>query len=658
MFNCWLSLRNQIKKVDIFGILLTFRLNNKVKYRSVDGGIATIIFLIYSVFYALYLGVPFMKRKNIEFIYSNKIVQTQPYVNLTESEFNFAFGIQYQNDSTPALNDFEKYFHYSIILIESNDKEQINKYPFGIKKCVYENSFQEVYNQSFYKNNMNSMLCPIINSTVNFTLDGLFTDNYFKYVQLDIHLTDYGMNNLDEVRNLMQKKPIEMVIFFLDTGIDYQSRKKPLPIFINYINKGLDLYFLKTTELFFSKVEFTNDENLMINGGNTSIDSMLDKSEDSFHYIISRETVKETIVGKFILKASSKVVVLSRKYQKLPSFVGQLSGVIEQAYLIIFLIVTFIERQAIENKLIHQMLKMKGSYIYDMDYYLSTFHKEKINNNIMELIKKGNFDIEKTNKGGLGSKRKSQMLLLYKSKLKSIVEDEKNNCENTEKNNENKTDILNSKDKNRLSIIEEDPELIETGRNNEIQITNSNNQINNDNDEYYDLEEKSNNEKEKEKEEKENENRIKSYEKAEADFPSTSVLSIFFTYLFHCKCCNYQKRKYELIKKAKGKINYYIDIINYVKGMQEIDLFKYCLFDKEQIYILDYLAKPPFRISHKEIDCIYNEFEKDQYTFQTIGKKEIDNVYNAYNTIRNKDDVTFEDLKLLRLINAEVEYLS
>ena len=58
------------------------------------------------------------------------------------------------------------------------------------------------------------------------------------------------------------------------------------------------------------------------------------------------------------------------------------------------------------------------------------------------------------------------------------------------------------------------------------------------------------------------------------------------------------------------------------------------------------------------IDCIYNEFEKDQYTFQTIGKEEIDNVYNAYNIIRNKNSVTFEDLKLLRLINAEVELLS
>jgi len=653
MNKCWLCIRNQIKKIDIFGILLTFRLNNKVKYRSVDGGIATIIFFIYSIFYAFYLGVPFWKRKNIDFIYSNKIVETQPYVNLTQTEFNFAFGIQYQNDSTPALKDFEKYFQYSIVLIESTDKNQLNKYPFGVKHCEYENSFKEVYSQSFYMNNMNSMLCPIINSTINFTLDGLFTDNYFKYLQIDVHLTNYSMDNLEEIRNLMQKNPIEMVIFFLDTGIDYQNRKNPLPIYINYINKGLDLYFVKTTELFFSSVEFTNDENLMINHGNTSIDNMFDKSEDSFHYIVSRESVQETIIGKFILKASSKVVVLSRKYQKLPSFVGQLSGVIEQAYLILFLIVTFIERQAIENKLIHQMLKMKGSYIYDMDYYLSTFHKENIHNSVMDLIKKGNFDIEKTTKG-LGSKRKSQMLLLYKSRLKSIVEDqEKNNIDN----NENKKDNLNFKDKNdRLSIIEESPELIETGRNNEIQITNSNNNIIND--EYNDLDEKSNNEKEKEEIEKENENKIKSYEKAEKDFPSTSVLSIFFTYLFHCNCCNYQKRKYELIKKAKGKINYYIDIVNYVKGMQEIDLFKYCLFDKEQIYILDYLAKPPFRISHKEIDCIYNEFEKDQYTFQTIGKEEIDNVYNAYNIIRNKNDVTFEDLKLLRLINAEVEYLS
>ena len=46
-------LKNFIRFCDIFGILVTFRINNKIKYRSIDGGIATIIFLIYSIFFAI-----------------------------------------------------------------------------------------------------------------------------------------------------------------------------------------------------------------------------------------------------------------------------------------------------------------------------------------------------------------------------------------------------------------------------------------------------------------------------------------------------------------------------------------------------------------------------------------------------------------------------
>jgi hypothetical protein len=41
-----------------------------------------------------------------------------------------------------------------------------------------------------------------------------------------------------------------------------------------------------------------------------------------------------------------------------------------------------------------------------------------------------------------------------------------------------------------------------------------------------------------------------------------------------------------------------------------------------------------------------------------IGKKPIDELYDSYNKIRLKKDVGFEDLKLLRLTNAEVKFLS
>ena len=212
-------------------------------------------------------------------------------------------------------------------------------------------------------NQIDEMFCPELNNSINYTLEGLFTDDYSKYLQLDIKLTEYGMNNLDEVRTFMQNTPIEMVIYFLDTGIDYKDRDNPLPIYINYINRGLDLYFSKTTEIFLSTIEFVHDENIIINNEYKTIDGMFDKSEDSFHYIVLRNDLNINLIERFIIKTSSKVIILDRKYQKLPSFIGQLSGMIEEFFIVIFFIVNIIEKQAIDNKLIHKILKIKGSKI-------------------------------------------------------------------------------------------------------------------------------------------------------------------------------------------------------------------------------------------------------------------------------------------------------
>ena len=120
----------------------------------------------------------------------------------------------------------------------------------------------------------------------------------------------------------------------------------------------------------------------------------------------------------------------------------------------------------------------------------------------------------------------------------------------------------------------------------------------------------------------------------------------------------YQKRRHELLNEAERKVHYYLEVFNYIKGMQEIDLLKYCLFDKEQITLFDYLASPPLKTSSKKMNAIYKEFESEQVNVGKIQKKEIDKVHDCYNIIRNKNSVTFEDLKLLRLINAEVELLS
>jgi hypothetical protein len=57
-------------------------------------------------------------------------------------------------------------------------------------------------------NGVGGILYPFLNESVDFTLDGLYTDYY------EVRLTEYGMNNLEEYRSFMQNNPIEMDIYF------------------------------------------------------------------------------------------------------------------------------------------------------------------------------------------------------------------------------------------------------------------------------------------------------------------------------------------------------------------------------------------------------------------------------------------------------------
>ena len=82
MGNCFNIIKKIIKKCDCFGTFITFRINEEIEYKSIIGGLISIIFFILASLYTIYVGLPFIKRENIEFIFSNKIIDAQPYINL------------------------------------------------------------------------------------------------------------------------------------------------------------------------------------------------------------------------------------------------------------------------------------------------------------------------------------------------------------------------------------------------------------------------------------------------------------------------------------------------------------------------------------------------------------------------------------------------
>ena len=80
-------------------------------------------------------------------------------------------------------------------------------------------------------------------------------------------------------------------------------------------------------------------------------------------------------------------------------------------------------------------------------------------------------------------------------------------------------------------------------------------------------------------------------------------------------------------------------------------------FDEEQLTLFEFLSKPPYKFTEIDNDQIYKEFEGTQTKLGILDKNEINILFESYKKIRDKKNLTFEDLKLLRLVKADVEFL-
>lgn len=568
-------------------------------------------------------------------------------------------------------------------VIEWIGDDDLVEYPFSFKQCEA-SDFYNVVDEAFETNDIGQYICPDFYNNSNFTLEGLYTDYYFKFIELEIKLTEYALQNMEEVRAMMKENPLEMAIFFLDSAIDYENRKNAIPSFINYSYKVIDFDFVKTTELFISSLEFQNDDNLLFDNSKLTIDAMFDHSLDSFQYVNNRIQQEESLIGKFIIKASPKIIQVNRQYQKFPSFLADLTSLLEEILVLMLLVVNFVERKAVDHKLINKMLKFRGSKYYDIDYLINVFNKDKISNKITKIIEKQNLKIERKN--NVKTTRQSVLMLLNNHSKKNNESIMNNNSmeqrEEIQSNNNLLVSSIKKKDYEN-NIIYSECELDSQRDDNKVTSRNKDQKLNfcdvNDDELNQNIQIHSNNSLSSRKnsiyyknDDKKKVKSVKTFdeissnatnapasvekdENAKLEYARMGIMSIIWASLCFWSSKR-QKRRNKLISKAENKIHYYLDIYTYIKKMQEIDLLKYCLFDEEQSTLFKFLSKPPIQLGTGPLG-LYKEFEESQVNYKKLDKPEIDALYHAYKTMRDKEEITFEDLKLLRLVTAEIKFL-
>jgi len=713
-----------LKSLDIFGTLITFQIKRDNDYKSLLGGIFSILYFLLVFLFVSYYTYFFVARKEINLIYSTNIVDSSPFVNLTAIDFNFAFSIKYPSSGS-AYSEFEKYFKFSVRSREWLKNNEIKDHYFDYKLCSL-SDFHYNLHDFFITNDLSNYFCPILDSSANFTLDGLYTDNYFKYLIIDINLTSYAMQHKDELRRLMEKHRFDFALYFMDTSIDYENRRNPLRKYINYQYKNLDIDFIKYFQVFISSLQFYNDENIIIENADLKKSLMFDNIADNFQYFPNRSEFNETLLGEIIIKASPKVYILKRNYQKLPIFIGELYGICEEFLQFLYLIVSFVEKKAVDRKLIQRMLKFRGSKYFDIDYLENNFKNKKVDEHVNKLISKERLSILKA--GNIKAKRASvnDILIsrhnLKQSELEVLEESERENKNESSEYNDSDRKLTTNNDNNNDDVKRSSSSIKseETISNKSYNQNEMNKKEEDDIEEIntYDIYSNIYNRKKKKNKvkknsmlglkgnyflnkdnyfsnkaiKKENTSTIKIHKKNDLSFIKSNKKLISlddkkskkknfsknltsntikiceeklgyyttfdFVIAYCCNCCSKRlKNKYSLLRKCELKIHYYLDIYSYIKKMQEIDLIKYCLFDKEQIVLFNFLAKPPVKFSDKNIG-IYKEFEKEQINYSKTGKKEMDEIFEAYSCIGKKTELTFEDIKLLRLVNADIDFLS
>ena len=645
MEKCSKQFKKILKQIDYFGTFVTFRVNDEIEYKSLIGGTFTLIYGIFAFIFIMSSSISFLKRENLDFIYSHKIM-SQPFINLSYISFTFAFGIQYSDNASSAVEDTYLYFNYSIKLIEWVGKNDIYEKNLEFRKC--ESSDFPKLEGDFYMNDLNEMLCPIYDHSTNFSIDGLYTDDYYKFISIQLKLTDYAFENYSQLKLFLNKTPIDVAIFFRDTTIDYENRKKPLPPYLNYNYKGVDLDFIKKTSISISSLEFISDENFFTYNSKLTKETMFSSSQDSFRYIKQRQEENEYQIFEYLIEASPKVVYLKRVYQKLPEFVASISGILGFVCLIMVLIANLIEMKAIDQKLIHRMLKFRGNKNIDVNYFAQKFNN-KLKNDIPKFKKEKFYsDNLKVTEDFFEINNNSTNDNIEKNSITEGI-----NIINSERIPHKISDKENMKIKKKVKFDNEDinrlkHKCIKSNLRQEFQRKNKRMKtIDLEKEVFESLDMKEINQTEII-------NQTPESKKDQEDLVKLNIIQIIYTVL--CSFCSKKSsKKYKLLKSAEKKIHYYMDIITYIKTVQEFELLKEMLFNENFLRLFQFVSKPTMKILIDDF-VFCHHFEREYIPFKKIGKNEIDSLYTNYKEVLLQEK-SIEKLKLLNFIKGEIEFL-
>jgi hypothetical protein len=681
---------NLIKSIDYFAVTFEFRIDKKMKYGSITGGISYIIFLVLSLMFILKSFFDYVTFTESRIIYIDKSKMNTPKLNYQLKNFSYAIQISLENGTVLKDTIFSDLFiveHNFVFFNKTNDNNKL-KVKSSVRDCIK----TDFYNMSdnfgiFNRSKISDFSC--FDFYKNYTLKGLFTDDYMSYGEILIRINpkfldknnffaDHNNNtkeyyDYENLINIFTNNCFKYTLYYIDTFYDIDNMEKPLFFKLDATYSYLDLDSYKKTNLFFQELRYSLDKNLFYQNYKREKSMKLYKIEEidfAMKNRLNSNLDEKSYLSKYYIRSINNYKFVKVSFVKIPEFLASLSGLLFNGLIILNYILNYFNSLEAKQKIINKIMKYKDVIKTNNSKSLEYLSTKFCDDNFKTRIIKSNISRIRENPKKFSFEFENYKFKLTNEKQYNNLEINENNYlsgqkkisnpineidfENIyRKDNKLKKDVNYNKllsignFNNSINDIENLKEKLQPNGNlNDLNIKNKNYQ-NISRDVFPNNQCNSNSFIDKTINEESNKNVNK----------SKNPYEIYFCdILFRILCCRSLNKKHKLFENAEKKFNHNLDLVTYMKKIQELDILKYLLLDKNTLELVKFISKPCVSMSTKGIDDPeYKLFFETYNDSNTLNYQNIDNVKKSYDAILAKQEKTYLENRILRLTELQID---
>ena len=611
---CCSLLRKVLGMIDYFGVTFFFRINKKSRFGSGTGGCLFLLYLVFAIGFIVFTLLEWSSGTKINVYTIDKSIIPAPKLNFGDNKFNFAVRITFDNDTNignSTLKDMIQ-FNTNLVVIDPKYRNKTNpsgkvKYNIESRECVEEDFYSSSKDPIFSLLNYSDFLC--FDNAKNLTIEGIYTDKTMSYVEYTTFLNPEYMKNYQKLVDIFNENQFKLTVYYIDTLYDVSSNEKTAVFFqMNTIYTYIDLQFFKRLNVDFQTFVYDLDKNLLTaNYKNTTYMKLFNKDE-IFVTLFNRETTQlsdKLNLVKLYLRSNNFQKIIRRSYQKIPDLLAGISGLLVNLLICLGVVMTvlneFKAKQNIMNGLLHYKDIIKHKYYEVLHSMNEKFNDPKIRSLISEKKDK-DFPL----KPGENIKNTDVDFPLPKN----VVSHEIN--------------IATSSSKKEPPNIGDD----QYAQNKEPLRSRSS---------WESISESEN--------DKKNAKPIANH----WNITCKDLCCLIF-------CCRSFKKKKLMYEASESKFNYNIDIITYLKKMQEIDIIKYLLLDVDTLNLMNFISKPSVSLTKSNIDSKeYKTFFDNNETAIALNEDNIEKLKKSYLRILSKPQISYHEKRILELFDLQIK---